>query len=129
MNYSRAILSGLIVWICVVITFYILEIMPITKNSLNLQTLIITILIIVYACVGATFYYKKAARTSGLKIGIIMSLTAVSLDVLLFVPLIEFPKGNTYGTFFSNPLLWILSATNAITVFLYWKLKFTRIPN
>lgn len=125
-NYLRAILSGIIVWICVVITFYILELLPIIQNSLNLQALIRTILISIYAYIGATFYYKKARKKSGLRVGIIMSVTVILLDLLIFVPLVEIPKGNTYHAFFSNPLLRLLSATNTITVFLYWKLKFTR---
>ena len=129
MNYLRAILAGIIVWVCVVITFTILEIVPIIKDSLNLQTFIITVLIIVYACIGARFYYTRAEKKLGLRVGLIMSVTAITLDILLFVPLVEIPKGNTCQGFLSNPLLWTLSCINAITVFLYLKLKHTRKQN
>lgn len=123
MNYLRAILSGIIVWICVVLTFYFLEHTPIIQQSLNAQNLIIAILIILYAWIGAFFYYKNGNKTFGLSIGIMMSLTAILLDSLLFVPLVEIPKGNTYQDFFSNPLLYTLAILNVLTVYFYWRLK------
>lgn len=124
MNYLRAVLSGIILWLFVAVTFFILEHTPIIKDSLNIQTIIICLFIIFYSTIGASFYYKKAISTSGFQVGIIMSLTAILLDTLLFVPLVEFPKGNTYLDFFSNPLLWILASLNIFTVFLYWRKKF-----
>ncbi|MFB9076550.1 DUF5367 family protein [Flavobacterium procerum] len=124
MNYFRAILSGVIVWICVAVSFMILEKIPFLKESLNLQTLIVCFLIILYAILGASFYYKKENKTSGFQLGLIMSATAILMDIIVFVPLVEIPKGNSYQDFFSNPLLWILAFLNAMTVFLYWKIKY-----
>lgn len=123
MNYLRAILSGIILWICVAVTFFILEHTPIIKDSLNIQTAIICLFIIFYSTIGASFYYKKAISTSGFQVGIMMSLTAILLDALLFVPLVEIPKGNTYQDFFSNPLLWTLAILNIATVYFYSKTK------
>lgn len=124
MNYLRAVLSGVILWICVALTFFILEHTPIAKDSLNIQTALICILIVFYASFGASFYYKKGTSTSGIPIGIIMSLTAILLDILIFVPFVEIPKGHTYHDFFSNPLLWILTVLNVLTVYFYWKKRF-----
>lgn len=123
MNYLRAVLSGIILWICVAVTFFILEHTPIIKDSINIQTVIICLFIIFYSTIGASFYYKKALSISGFQVGIIMSLTAILLDALLFVPLVEIPKGNTYQDFFSNPLLWILAILNIATVYFYSKTK------
>lgn len=129
MNHLRAILSGIIVWFFMVISFSIIEHIPIIKDSLNLQSIIVIVLIVFYAWIGAAFYYKKGNKTFGLAIGIIISAVALSLDLILFVPLVEIPKGNTYQDFFSNPLLYILSVENVLTVFLYWKLKIVRKQN
>lgn len=123
MNYLRAVLSGIILWICVAVTFFILEHTPIIKDSINIQTVIICLFIVFYSTIGASFYYKKAVSTSGFQVGVIMSFTAVLLDALLFVPFVEIPKGNTYQDFFSNPLLWILALLNIVTVYFYWKTK------
>lgn len=123
MNYLRAVLSGIMLWICVAVTFYILEHTPIIKDSLNIQTVIICLFIIFYSAIGASFHYKKAISISGFQVGVIMSLTAILLDALLFVPLVEIPKGNTYQDFFSNPLVWILAILNIATVYFYSKTK------
>ncbi|MFD1602420.1 DUF5367 family protein [Flavobacterium artemisiae] len=123
MNYLRAVLSGIILWISVAVTFFILEHTPIIKDSLNIQTVIICLFIIFYSSIGASFYYKKSISISGFQVGVIMSLTAILLDALVFVPLVEIPKGNTYQDFFSNPLLWILAILNIVTVYFYSKTK------
>jgi len=124
MNYRRAVLSGVILWICVALTFFILEHIPIVKDSLNIQTAIICILIVFYSFFGASFYFKKAISKSGLQIGFIMSLTAILLDILIFVPFVEIPKGHSYQDFFRTPLLWILAVLNILTVYFYWKKRF-----
>lgn len=124
MNYLRAILSGIILWICVASTFFILEHILFTSESVTLQTCIICVLLFFYSLFGASFYYKKRANLSGFELGVIMSLTAIVMDILLFVPFVEIPKGNTYLDFFSNPLLWILAAENIVTVYFYWKYRF-----
>ncbi|PXY46096.1 DUF5367 family protein [Flavobacterium hydrophilum] len=121
MNYPRAIVAGIIAWLCVVITFYVLEHIPFFKKSETVQAFIAAFTIIFYAWFAAWFYYKKAARKSGLQTGIVITGTALLLDVLVTVPLIEIPKGNGYQAFFSNPLLWILAVINVLTVYVYLK--------
>lgn len=123
MNFIKAVTAGVLVWTCMVITFIILEHTPIIKYSLNAQTAIACVLVVFYARIGASYYYKKGNRAFGLSLGIIMSTTAVLLDVLLFVPLVEIPKGNTYQDFFSNPLLYLLAILNLLSVYFYWKQK------
>jgi hypothetical protein len=124
MNFLRAIFSGIISWLCVVITFYILENIPFFKQSLTAQAIISVFAIVFYAWFAAWLYYKKAEKKLGLQTGIVITSTAIILDVLITVPLIEIPKGSSYQAFFSNPLLWILSVINVITVFVYWKRNF-----
>ena len=121
MNYLRAILAGTMSWFCVVMTFYILEHISIIRESLNLQSLIAIFAIIFYGLLAAAFYYKKAEKKSGFQAGIVITATALILDVLITVPFIEIPKGGSYYDFFSNPILWILVAVNIMTVFVYQK--------
>ncbi|WP_163410510.1 DUF5367 family protein [Flavobacterium ajazii] len=121
MNYPRALLAGVIAWLCVVMTFYVLEHIPFFKESETVQAFIAAFTIIFYAWSAAWFYYKKAAKKSGLKAGIVITGTALLLDLLVTVPFIEIPKGNGYQTFFSNPLLWILAVINVFTVYVYLK--------
>ncbi|HEX8014422.1 MAG TPA: DUF5367 family protein [Flavobacterium sp.] len=121
MNYPRAILAGVIAWLCVVITFYVLEHIPFFNKSMTTQAFIAAFTIIFYAWFAAWFYFKKAAKQLGFQAGIVITGTALILDVLVTVPLIEIPKGSSYEAFFSNPLLWILAVLNVLTVFVYFK--------
>ena len=65
MNYLRAVLSGAIGWLCLVITFYILENIPLFKQSLTAQGIIAAFSIVFYAWFAAWFYYKKAEKKMG----------------------------------------------------------------
>lgn len=123
MNYFRAIFSGLIVWICVSLSFYILGLIPSIKDCFLLQTIIVMFGIVFFGIIGAKIYYKKVSKTHGLLLGIAMSLTALILDILITVPFVEIPNGRSYYSFFSSPVLWILAITNAVSVYLYWKKK------
>ena len=126
MNYLRAVFAGTIAWLCVVITFYILDNIPFFKVSSTAQAIVAIFAIVFYAWFAAWFYYKKAEKKSGLQAGVVITATALLLDVLITVPLVEIPKGNSYQAFFfSNPLLWILAVLNVITVFVYGKRNFS----
>ncbi|CAD0005593.1 DUF5367 family protein [Flavobacterium salmonis] len=129
MNYPRAFLAGVIAWLCVVITFYVLEYIPFFKKSTTAQAFIAAFTIMFYAWFAEWLYYKKAAKKSGLLVGIIINGSALVLNVLVTVSLIEIPKGSSYQTFFSNPLLWILAVINVVTVFLYLKQNTTVSEN
>lgn len=121
MNYFRAILSGIIVWMCVIITFTVLSYIPGIKDSFILQTIVVGIVIIAYARLAAMFYYKKNVNDHGLKVGLVLSATALVLDALITVPFFEIPKGSDYVSFFSSPALWLLVSINLITVYFYWR--------
>lgn len=126
MNILRAFLVGALVWLCILVTFAILAEIPTVKDSSNIQALIVALLIIPFAACGASIYYKNGNIGNGLVLGLLMSATALLLDALVTVPLIEIPQGNTYGEFFSYPLLWILVAINIATVYMFWKLRLNR---
>lgn len=123
MLFLRAILSGLFVWTCASVSFYILGNIPIIKDYFLVQALIVMICISFYAFIAAKFYYKKGSQTNGIEAGILMSGTALLLDIFITVPLIEIPNGRSYQSFFSSPVLWILVLITVFTVYFYWRKK------
>lgn len=124
MHYFRGIFSGIIVWLCISISFFVLEhIPPVLKNSFLTQAAIVMVLTVFYAFTAAGFYYKKRYKTNGLRLGIAISGTALLLDVLITVPFIEIPNGRSYGSFFSSPVLWFLALISTFSVYFYWRKK------
>lgn len=121
MLFLRGILSGLFVWACVSLSFYVLGSIPIIKDSFFVQAFIVMICISFYAFLAAQFYYKKGFQTNGIILGTIMSGTALLLDVLITVPLVEIPNGRSYQSFFSSPVLWIMVLITVFTVYFYWR--------
>ncbi|MCZ8215066.1 MAG: DUF5367 family protein [Cyclobacteriaceae bacterium] len=126
MNYLNAIRSGFIAWILLIITFAIFSSIPGIQDSMQQQTIVVTILMVGYATLGAALYYKKGVHHHGIKVGLIISATALVLDALITVPLLEIPAGRRYASFFSNPLLWMLVLINMITVYMYWVFNIKR---
>jgi Family of unknown function (DUF5367) len=123
MNKLRAILIGALVWLFLFITFALLGYVPVIKDSLNQQAFIVGILIIPFATFGAFIYYKNGNNENGFIVGLIMVVTALVLDALITVPLLEIPSGRSYQSFFTYFGLWILAIINLTTVYLYWKFK------
>lgn len=126
MKHFRAISIGAMVWGLTFISFAILGFVPSIKDSLYLQALVVSILIVPFAILGASIFYRNGNKENGMTIGIIMALTALILDALITVPVIEIPKGGSYQSFYSFPLLWFLVLTNITTVYFFWKIKIRR---
>ncbi len=120
MKNIRAILIGALVWVFIFAAFAGLAYLPNIKDSLDQQALIVDILIIPFATFGAFIYYKNGNKNNGFIVGLIMVVTALTLDALITVPLVEIPNGRSYESFFTYPLLWMLAAVNIGTVFFYW---------
>lgn len=66
MKGGRAILSGTLTWLFVVIAFTVLGYIPVVKDSLNQQTLIVAILIVPFATLGASVYYRNGNKAKHL---------------------------------------------------------------
>lgn len=122
MRYSRAVFSGILVWIGVSFSFYILGIIPVMKESFFLQSIITAVCIVFFAIGAAKFYYRQKYKMNGLLLGLIMSITALILDLIITVPFVEIPNGRTYQSFLTSPILWILAFENAFSVFLWKKI-------
>ena len=123
MKIFRAILAGTIVWVLIFFTFTTMSFIPVLKDSEVLQFMMLYFIIIPIAILGAKFYYKKGTSTNGLIIGLIIVITALSLDAIITVPFLVIPNNGSYLEFFANPLLLILAIEIIIIVYLYWKLK------
>lgn len=123
MNKIKAISIGALVWVFIFMSFTGLGFVPIIKDSMNLQALIVGVLIIPFALFGASIYYKNGNKDNGFVLGIIMVVTALLLDALITVPVVVIPTGGSYLSFFSFPLLWLLVAVNIATVYFYWSWK------
>lgn len=123
MAYWRAIASGLFVWSCVSLSFFLLGQISLIEDSFLAQAFIVMICISFYAFFGAQFYYKKGYKTNGFIIGIIMSGTALLLDACITVPFVEIPNRRSYQHFFTSAFLWILVLVTVFTDYLYWRNK------
>lgn len=122
MKISRAIFSGAIMWVLVFTSFILMNMVPGIKDSVMYQSVIISVLMIPFAAFGAHTYYKRGVRKNGLIVGTVMATTALGLDALITVPLVEIPyNGSSYAAFFTNPLLWILVCLAVLVVYLYWR--------
>ena len=124
MKIAKAILFGSMVWFFVITAFTLLSFVPGIKDSEILQGIIIGILLIPFASIGAALYYRKGNVMHGSAVAFIMVSTALLLDIFITVPLVEIPyNGSSYQAFFTNPLLWILVAENLAIVYFYWRWK------
>ena len=126
MKHLRVIFTGAMIWVFIFLTFALLGFVPGIKDSLNLQAIVVGILIVPYAIFGAHIFYKNGNKKNGMRIGSMMALTALILDALITVPFIEIPKGGSYQSFYSFPLLWLLVSINITTVYFFWKVKIKR---
>lgn len=123
MKTFRAILAGTIVWVLIFFTFTTMSFIPVLKDSEVLQFIMLYPMIIPIAILGAKFYYKKGFATNGVIIGLIIVITALSLDAIITVPFLVIPNNGSYMEFYTNPLLLILAIEIIIIVYLYWKIK------
>lgn len=126
MKITRAILTGVIIWILIFISFTLMSFIPNLKDELTLQNSIIYILLIPITYIGVRFYCKKEQTTSGLKIGLITIITSLILDALITVPLVIIPNGGSYTSFYSDPFLIFMVTEILILFFLFWKFKFQK---
>ena len=128
MKTGRAILSGALIWLLVLILFGVMDSVPATSQSQLLQGAIVCVLIIPFSLFGANIYYKTGDRSNGLSVGFVMAGTALLLDALVTVPLIEQPyHGIDHVQFFTNPLLFIIVIEVVLVIWLYYKMRIQRV--
>ena len=128
MKTGRAIFSGALIWLSVLTLFGVLYAIHATSQSQLLQAAIVCVLVIPFSLLGASIYYKTGDRSNGLSVGFVMAGTALLLDALITVPLIEKPyHGMDHVQFFTNPLLFIIVIEVVLVIWLYYKMKIERV--
>jgi RsiW-degrading membrane proteinase PrsW (M82 family) len=119
MNHTRLILTGIIVWALIFVEWSIIIFAPILKDLGNWQWLIHYIVLIPIVWLGASIYYQKKSKVSGLKVGIGMLIVGIILDSLVTVPFFVAPQGETFSSFFLNPFMLVGFAILLVTAWYY----------
>lgn len=123
MKIIRAILSGVITWTLIFVTFMILSFIPVVKDSEVQQYMLFYLLLIPILLVSTRFYYRKEGL-HGLTLGLIMAIVSLALDALITVPYVIIPHGGSYASFFTSPFMIITAVEFLLVTYLIWKSKF-----
>lgn len=127
MKQIKAILIGVLVWILGVSIYSASFFIPILEDLELQANLFLAIAVIPISWLGAAIYFKIEQETPRFRIGIIMVLTAVTLDALLTVPFLIIPYGGSYQSFFTAPAFWLIATEILSVVIVYSKLKERRL--
>ena len=102
-----SIVYGVLVWI-IGVSFYLLSFyLPVLENSELQSNIVLAFAIIPCASLGTYLFYKKSYRKPSI-LALIFIAVSIILDSLITVPLFIIPDGGSYGTFFGDPMFYIL---------------------
>jgi hypothetical protein len=125
MKLLKAITIGIFIWFLGA-SFYTASYLFPFLDDVELQAnLTLAIAMIPNAWLGARLYYKWQRNFNGLKLGLIVLVTAILMDALITVPLFILPEGGSYLGFFGVASFWLIAAEYLLVVYGYWKLKIT----
>ncbi|WP_430409566.1 DUF5367 family protein [Kordia sp.] len=128
-NLKNAIYAGLFVY-SIGITFFIGSYYAPLIDDPELQSnLILAIVIIPVAMLGAMFYYHKSTQTHGLLVGLVLFLIAGILDALITVPIFFIPEGGNHFQFFTNPWFWCIGLEYVLSVYIYSYFRIAKLNN
>ena len=112
MKLTRAIISGIILWVLIFFEVSILMFgFKLTAGQMYYTIHYVLLLILTFIVAYFYFHKRKGTLTEGLLAGIVMMITGIILDAAITVPL--FVK--TYS-FFADPMLWIGLAEGVIVM-------------
>jgi hypothetical protein len=124
MNYLKAIISGVVLWVMIFILFTLINITPNLKESVIAQNVLLFASLIGFVWFALRLYYRKGtSKTNGFALAAIMVVTGLILDGAITVPFVIIPEGGSYHTFFTNPNLWFIIIEIFIVNILYCKLS------
>ena len=123
MKTTRAILTGIIVWILGVGVFITSFFIPLMENPELQANIALALTLLVLAWLGAANFFKKYPNASAIKLASIMVGIAIFLDAAITVPFLVLPIGGSYKDFFSAPSFWFIALEYYLVVLLYWYLK------
>lgn len=104
MNYKRALITGIMLWVIIFVIISVLLFLPPLVDKKMWQVGIYCLLLIPIVLLLCKWYFKMDAPSvkKGLRLGIILVAVATLLDLIITVPL--FVK--SYSVFFSDPFMY-----------------------
>ena len=119
MNYSRAIRTGVSIWMIGVTLFTIATLLPISNDPEMQGNLTLALSFIPLAWFGSRYYFKREPQSKGYQLALVLAIVAIVLDAIITVPLFFLPHGVGYADFFGAPGFWFLMAELTGIVVLY----------
>lgn len=116
MNYKKAGISALIIWVIGVSAFVGSYYIPLMDNLDEQANWFLTGALIPATMIGVSVYYRKSRRTNGLLLGGFMFFLTMLLDAMITVPLFIIPAGGSHLSFFGDPGFWILGMVYVLLV-------------
>lgn len=123
MKVSRAVLSGVMIWLQIFTLFTAISFIPVLKESSYIQSIVIFAIVIPIVISGVWFYYRKEKSAKALHLALIIILTSLVLDAIITVPFIIIPEGGNYLSFFTDPNLLLLALEIVMISFAYYKFQ------
>ncbi len=104
MNYKRAIVFGLMLWLAIFIVLSLLMFIPVLKESNWAVNIVFWILLVPMVLLLSKWYFKQEPPTvkKGLVLGIIALSVSIVLDILITVPFFV----GSFAVFFGDWMLW-----------------------
>lgn len=119
LNIKRAVLSAIVAWTLGVAAFVASYFVPVMTDADQQANLVLFVMIIPAATLGAWFYYQKEHKTNGFLLGAVMFLVTIVLDACITVPIFIIPFGGNHVTFFSDPSFWLIGVEYICVVAVY----------
>jgi hypothetical protein len=119
MYYTRAIRTGVTIWMIGVTLFTIATLLPISNDYEMQGDLTLAVSFIPLAWFGSRYYFKSEPQSKGYQLALALAIIAVVLDAMITVPLFFLPHGIGYADFFGAPGFWFLMVEYTGVVILY----------
>ncbi|MEQ8336194.1 MAG: DUF5367 family protein [Cyclobacteriaceae bacterium] len=125
LNFKRAVLAAIMAWTLGVAAFVASYFVPVMDDADQQANMVLLVMIIPAAALGARVYYQKVPKTNGFLLGSCMFLITIALDAGITVPLFIIPAGGNHITFFSDPSFWLIGIEYICVVAVYCNLSKT----
>jgi uncharacterized protein DUF5367 len=123
MKITKAILSAVIIWTLIFLTFTIMSFIPVIKDSELQQNMLLWLVLVPITMFGVKFYYKRGGTENGITIGLFIIAISFILDAIITVPYVIIPHGGDYYGFFMSPFLWITALEIVFISIVYSKMN------
>ncbi len=125
LNFKRAVLAAIMAWTLGVAAFVASYFVPVMDDADQQANMVLFVMIIPAAALGARAYYQRARNTNGFLLGAFMFVVTTILDAFITVPLFIIPEGGDHITFFGAPSFWLIGMEYIGVVAVYCNLRKT----